>query len=177
MKKIKILCADGLEECEALIIYDLLTRANIDVKLVNIHNKENIISSHNLNFKTQENIDDLKEYDGIVLPGGLKGVENLRSNNKVLNLIKQASNTNKLIASICAAPDILKEVNLVDDGQFTCYPGCDYHGKAKKDDLVIKDNIITAKALGASFKLAFEIIKYLSNKEDAQNIFNQIYYH
>ena len=39
-----ILLAEGLEECEALVTYDLLYRAGIDVKLVGL--TRDIVSSH-----------------------------------------------------------------------------------------------------------------------------------
>ncbi len=178
MKNIKILCADGLEECEALIIHDLLKRSGMNVKLVNIHNKEKITSSHNLVFYTDEKLNEIKlsDIDGIVLPGGLNGTNNLRNNEKIISIIKKINENKKLIAAICAAPDILAQINLVEENKFSCYPGCDYHLKANKNDISINDNIITAKALGSAFKLAKVIIEYLLNDEIAKNTLEQIYY-
>lgn len=65
---------------------------------------------------------------------------------------------------------------MVQDLEFTCYPGCDYHKKASTANIMIKDNIITAKALGASFELAYEMIKALSDEEKAKSVINQVYY-
>ena len=48
--KAAILCAQGLEECEALLTYDLLTRAGIKTDLLGLD--EYITSSHNVTFKT-----------------------------------------------------------------------------------------------------------------------------
>ena len=48
--KTMIIVNDGLEECEALIVYDLLYRAGIDVKLVGF--TDTVVSSHNVTFKS-----------------------------------------------------------------------------------------------------------------------------
>lgn len=68
--KVGIICAQGLEECEALLVYDLLFRTEIQVDLIAL-NQLDITSSHNLTFKANKLIKDvdLKEYDCIVLPG------------------------------------------------------------------------------------------------------------
>ena len=47
--KVGIICAPGLEECEALLVYDLLYRSGIDVKLVGLENE--ITSSHNVSLE------------------------------------------------------------------------------------------------------------------------------
>lgn len=177
MKKIKILCANGLEECEALLIYDLLKRAKFDVQLVNIHNEKEVLSSHGLTFKTDVELSNMEnDYDGIFLPGGLVGSDNLRKNETVINTIKKAYADKKLVTAVCAAPDILAEIGLVNDLEFTCYPGCDHHKKASDKKTVQKENIITGKALGACFNLAYEIINYFQGKEYAQSILDQVHF-
>lgn len=177
MKKIKILCANGLEECEALIIHDLLKRAKFDVQLVNIHNEKEVLSSHGLTFKTDIELDKITDdFDCLFMPGGLVCSDNLRKNKEVIKILKKAYEDKKLISAVCAAPDIFAEIGLVDDFEFTCYPGCDHHKKASEDKIVKKENIISGKALGACFNLAFEIIKYFSDEKYAQSILDQIYF-
>lgn len=79
-----ILCANGLEECEALLIHDLLSRAQFEVKLVNTMEQDEVISSHNLTFKTDIKLSEANhDVDAIFLPGGLNGSQNLRDNQKV----------------------------------------------------------------------------------------------
>ena len=50
--KAAIICAQGLEECEALLTYDLLHRANIQVELLGLDSQ--ITSSHNVTFNTHK---------------------------------------------------------------------------------------------------------------------------
>lgn len=179
MKKTVILCANGLEECEALNVYDLLMRAGIDVKLVSITGSKEITSSHKLKFKTASLIEDINfdEIDAIILPGGLGGTNALKESDKVKDIILDFNGKGKLIAAICAAPSILGDLELVKDNEYTVYPGCE-SSKAKStgERTCVKNNIITGRALGSAFEFASLIIEYLESKELADKVINQIYY-
>lgn len=174
--KAAIICANGLEECEGLIVYDLLYRSGIEVKLVGL--EDEITSSHNLVFKTNLNINDFdyKDYDCVVLPGGMPGTKNLEANSKVQEIIDYFIANNKLIGAICAAPSILNNKGLLNDNKFTCFPGFEgdlksTHKKVEKDG-----NIITARGLGANFEFAYEIIKALLNEDKAKETLERIQY-
>ena len=173
---IAILCADGLEECEALLIYDLLFRANLNPKLIGL--EKEITSSHNLTFKCDLQISEFiyQNYDAIILPGGIPGTYNLEKNEKVQEIIDYFVENNKLIAAICAAPSILIHKELLNDNEFTCYPGFEENKKAINIKAIRHNNFITARGLGAEFEFAYEIIKYLENEEKAKEILNKIQY-
>ncbi len=85
--KAGILCAPGLEECEALMVYDLLYRAGIDVKLIGL--EDEIVSSHKVRFMPHMNINDFdpSDCDCLILPGGMPGTLNLEASEKVQELI------------------------------------------------------------------------------------------
>lgn len=176
--KVAILCADGLEECEALVTWDLLKRAQINAKLISVNGHKEIISTHNLTFKADGLFEeeDFNDYAAIVLPGGLLGTETLSEKTTIVNLIKQFNSEHKLIAAICAAPSILAENGLVDNLEFTVFPGCTDCKISTNEPLTIKDNIITAKALGSVFEFASAIIDYIKNRETADNVLKRIYY-
>ena len=61
--KTMILCAPGLEECEALVVYDLLYRSGVEIELVGLDRK--ITTSHRVTFETNRllNEADLSEYE------------------------------------------------------------------------------------------------------------------
>ncbi len=173
---IGIICADGLEECEALLIYDLLFRAKLNPQLIGL--KKEVTSTHNLTFKCDLEINEFnyQNYDAIILPGGLPGTYNLEKNEKVQEIIDYFVKNNKLIAAICAAPSILIHKGLLNDNEFTCYPGFEENKKAKDVKAVLHNNFITAKGLGAEFEFAYEIIKYLDSEEKAKEILRKIQY-
>ncbi len=174
--KALILCANGLEECEALVTYDLLFRAKIDVKLIGL--EEKIVSSHNVEFLPHILIDNLdySNYDCLILPGGMPGTRNLESNLKVQEMIDYFISHDKYVAAICAAPSILKHKGLLNEGKFICYPGFEEEMKTADCKAICDNKIITAKGLGAAFEFSYEIIKHLINEETAKEVLRQIQY-
>lgn len=168
--KAMIIVTDGLEECEALLTYDLLFRAGIKVELVGL--KDEITSSHLVTFKPHKNINDIdsNEYDCLILPGGMPGTLNLEADKRVLNLIDEYVKNNKYIAAICAAPSILIHKGLLKNNKFICYPGFE-NGLTPANEKAVQDNkFITGKGLGAAFEFSYLIIKNLINEEKAKEV-------
>lgn len=174
--KTMILVTEGLEECEALVTYDLLYRAGIETDLVGL--TDEIISSHKLTFKPHKNIDDINpdDYDCLVLPGGMPGTLNLENDNRVQSIIDLFVSKNKYIAAICAAPSILIHKNLLQNGKFICFPGFE-NGLTPADSKAVQDGkFITGKGLGAAFEFSYLIIKNLISEDKAKEILNKIQY-
>ena len=174
--KTMIIIAEGLEECEALMTYDLLYRANIDVELVGLDNKIN--SSHNVTIIPHKLIDEINpdDYECLILPGGMPGTKNLENNEIVINLIDDFVSKDKYIAAICAAPSILIHKDLLENHKFICFPGFE-EDLIPANEKAIQDNkIITAKGLGAVIEFAYLIISNLVNEEKAKEVLKQIQY-
>ena len=174
--KIGIICAPGVEECEALLVYDLLYRAKLDVKLIGL--EKQIESSHKVIFNTNMTIDefDYQHYDCVILPGGMPGTLNLEANTTVQKIIDYFVENNKLIAAICAAPSILNHKGLLKEERFSCYPGFECGLKSSDKKAIKEGNIITAKGLGAEFEFAYEIIKALINEQVAKETLEKVQY-
>ena len=112
MKKIAVLCKDGFEEIEALTPVDVLRRANVHVDLVGMDDLK-VTSSHQITIQMDCVFNDqIKEYDGIVIPGGLPGATNLRDDARVIEIVQQFNLEHKLIAAICAGPISLGKAGL-----------------------------------------------------------------
>lgn len=112
MKKIAILCKDGFEEIEALTPVDVLRRANVHVDLVGMDDLK-VTSSHQITIQMDCVFNDqIKEYDGIVIPGGLPGATNLRDDARVIEIVQQFNLEHKLIAAICAGPIVLAKAGV-----------------------------------------------------------------
>lgn len=174
--KTAILCAPGLEECEALVTRDLLVRAKIDVTLIGLENR--ITSSRNVTFDIDTTIE--KEvnnlYDCLILPGGIPGTPNLEANEYVSKMIDNHINNNKYIAAICAAPSILIKKGLLNSNEFTCAPGHECGLTSTKEKAHIHNMIITGNGLGGVFEFASLIIEVLDSKETAENVLKKICY-
>lgn len=174
--KIAIICATGLEECEALVPCDLLRRSGLDVQLIGL--QKEIVSSHNVKFICDYTISEvnLNEYDCLMLPGGMPGTLNLENSKEVQDAIDSFIANNKLIAAICAAPSILIHKGLLKDKEFTCYPG--YETPLVRLDVKAfkKDNIITGNGLGGAVEFARLIISELKDSTTADTVIKKIQY-
>lgn len=175
-----IFLADGFEEIEALAPLDIMRRANIDVLTVGVTG-EYVTGSHNITVKADilpEKVD-YSILDCVILPGGLPGTTNLEKDERVQNAIDYASENNKLICAICAAPSILGHKGLLDGKEATCYPGFEDSfegGKYVKQSVVKCDNFITSDGMGSAYEFGFEITAELTSKETAKKIKEQIQY-
>ena len=174
--KTMILVSNGLEECEALVTYDLLYRAGIDVELVGL--SKEIESSHKVVFKANKLIDEINpdDYECLVLPGGMPGTKNLENDERVQHLIDLFVKQDKYVCAICAAPSILIHKGLLNNRKFICFPGFE-NGLTPANEKAVQDNkFITGKGLGAAFEFSYLIIKNLINEEKAKEVLDKIQY-
>ena len=89
MKKVALMIADGSEEIEALTVVDVMRRAGITCDIISVSEKE-IVSAHNIKIVADKVIDEsIKDYDMIVLPGGLPGADNLADNDLLIETLQE----------------------------------------------------------------------------------------
>ncbi|MBQ2658897.1 MAG: DJ-1/PfpI family protein [Erysipelotrichaceae bacterium] len=174
--KALIIISNGMEECEALVTYDLLYRAGIETDLVGL--QPEVTSSHNVIVKAHRLIEDVSmdDYDCLILPGGMPGTLNLEQNERVQKLISDSLEKDKYIAAICAAPSILIHRGLLKDHHFICFPGFENGLIPAKEKAVQDGKIITGKGMGAAIEFAHLIIANLISKEKADEILQKIQY-
>ena len=179
MKAIVFL-ADGFEECEGLIVVDILRRAGAETIMASAMDKLLIDSSRHI--KVQADVMaadvDFDSVDLIVLPGGRLGTENLGANELVVEKCKEFA-ASKHLAAICAAPSLLAALGLLDGKKATCHP--DFEGVMAGAELTggsvaVDGNIITGQGLGASFDFSFELVKTLVGEETVAQIKKAICY-
>lgn len=169
-KKVLVFFADGCEEIEALAPVDMLRRAGADVTIVGVRAKTQV-SSHGISVNTDIALSELgteKDFDMIVLPGGIPGTNHLDASEEVDRYIKRAVEEGKFIGAICAAPSIvLGSRNLLDHKKATCYPGMEpgMKGHIPTDKKVVVDGkIITAAGVGVSVEFGLTLVGALYGK-------------
>lgn len=177
MKSVAVMIADGSEEIEALTVVDILRRANVKCDIVSV-NGRSIKSSHNIEILSDKVIDNsIKEYDMIVLPGGLPGAYNLAENKLLIETLKEFSvEKNKYIAAICASPAIvLSKANIEEGKNITSYPGKGFEELLKKanytENLVEVDgNVITSRGPATAMVFAYKLLDILGyNSKEISN--------
>lgn len=168
--------ADGFEEIEALCPLDLLLRAGVDIKTVSIMDTKTVNGAHDIKVIADmmiDEIDSAAEPEMIILPGGLKGSQNLEASDKVKNIIMKTYENNNYIAAICAAPMILGRLGLLNGREAVCYPGFEKYlaGAAISSEKVVRDgNFITAKGMGVSLQFGLKLIEILKDTETSEKI-------
>lgn len=172
--------ADGFEECEALIVVDILRRAGLDVLMASVMGRREVFSLHYIPVTADTLIDDVDFESAKLLffPGGQLGTENLNKSEVVKEKCAEFAN-DKMVSAICEASSILAELGLLEGKEVTCHP--DYEGKmggavVKRKSVVKDGNIITGQGLGASFPFAFELLKVLGKEDKIEEIKKGICY-
>lgn len=172
--KVAIFFGTGYEEIEALAVVDVLRRADIQITMVGV-NGDRVTSSRGITICMDKKIEDIviDDYDMLVLPGGIPGVDNLYANSTLTQTIKNFKMQNKWLAAICAAPSILGKLGVLQQEKATCYPGfedtldgCEYIDQS----VVCSNHIITAKGAGVSLDFAFKILEVIKGKEVVEGL-------
>ena len=176
MKKAVVLLADGAEECEALVVVDILRRAKVDVVTASIMGRKDILSSHGIRLQADVLAEDV-DFDAadlLVLPGGLPGTDHLAQSPLVREQCL-AFAKDRLLAAICAAPSVLASLGLLDGKPATCHPAFESKmGRALLVHSSIASNIVTGQGLGAVFPFALVLAAALKGKDASRTIANAI---
>ena len=175
-----VFLADGFEECEALLVVDLLRRAGLNVIMASVMERRDVRSYRNILVQSDclaQNVD-YSDVKMIVLPGGRLGTKNLADSEIVKDKCIEFSK-DKMLAAICAAPSILADLGFLDGKSATCHP--DYEGKmgntiVTHKSVTVDENIITGQGLGTTFEFAFEIIKTMVSEDMVEKIKKGICY-
>lgn len=181
MKKTAILFAEGYEEVEALTVVDLLRRAKLGCDIVAVEESGWVTGSHGIRVEADKPLSqlDIGEYDGLILPGGLRGVSNLAADSRVLALLRAFAGAGKLTAAICAGPTVLAKAGLLAGKKATCYPGMEDQlaGAIPCADPVVKDgNILTSRGVGTAIPFALALVAFFNGEEQAQSLAKTIVY-
>ncbi|SPO28231.1 related to Protein DJ-1 [Ustilago trichophora] len=187
-----ILIAEGTEESEFTITYDILVRGSISVSSAHVGSSSSTSSSstspHTVPFVTCSRgvkiVPDLSltdlaggkalEYDALVIPGGAKGAELIGANPDVQALISAMYATGKIVAAICAGSLAIKHAGIGKDGAITSHPSVknslDKHYTYKEHRVVVADNLITSRGPGTSFEFALAIVEAMVGKHKRHEI-------
>ncbi len=179
MKKVFIFLAEGFEEGEFIIPFDVFFRAGLDITSVSISDSLNVISAHSVTIKADKLFTecDFNNGDLLFLPGGMPGTNNLNAYEPLKQLITDYYNKGKLVSAICAAPIILGGLGLLKGKKATCYPGFEnklIDANTTQNKVEVADNIITGKGVGAAFDFSLTLVSLLIDNETADKVKQQM---
>jgi len=125
--RLLIVATDGFEESELFGPREILLERGADVKLASPDLKPIQATVHDDPGKTirpdmtieQAHADD---FDALILPGGVRNPDQLRTNKAAIDLIRAFANSGKPVAAICHGPWLLVEADLLRGKSATSWP-------------------------------------------------------
>ena len=125
-KKTAVLLTNGFEEIEFTKPKEALEQAGAQVEVIAPEKK--IKAWHMKNWGSEYEatllLDDAepKNYDALMLPGGVMNPDKLRQNKKAVEFVRYFMKENKPVAAICHAPQMLIETGTINGRKLTSYP-------------------------------------------------------
>lgn len=176
MASVLVPLAQSCEELEAVTIIDLLRRADIDVTTAGL-DAQPVRASRGVVLIPDTTLDEAlkKDYDMLVLPGGLPGADYLNQDARIQSLLKKMADSEKFTAAICAAPKVLANAGLLDGKRATAYPGTleklNLDSTTITADSIIKDGkIITSRGPGTAMDFTLALIENLVGEEKRNEV-------
>ena len=170
MASVLVPLAQGCEELEAVTIVDLLRRAGIDVITAGL-DAQPVRASRGTVLIPDTTLDEVvgRDFDMIVLPGGLPGADHLDRDPRIRALLTRTASAGRYVAAICAAPKVLAGAGLLDHRKATSFPGAldalNVPGMAYREDAVVQDGkLITSRGPGTAMDFALTLIENLAGK-------------
>jgi protease I len=125
--KILIIATDGFEEWELFGPREILQKRGAEVVLASLKRDPIQATVHDDPGKTIRpdlTIDDARaeEFDGLIIPGGVRNPDQLRMHAQVIALIREFDRQSKPIAAICHGPWLLVEADLLRGRSATSWP-------------------------------------------------------
>jgi protease I len=172
MKKAIIISGNLAQDHEFIYPYYRLLEDNFDIDVVMLEGKHGLgILGTALPPNKEQKVKGIKDvkakdYDLLVLPGGVKAMEKVRQDEDIINFISEFDKQKKVIACICSGAQLLISAKVVKGRKIAGY-------YSMKDDLinagaiytdlpaVVDENIITTahyKDMGPWMKAVLKVV-------------------
>jgi len=176
MASVLIPLAQGCEELEAVTVIDLLRRAGVTVVTAGL-DAEPVLASRGTRLLPDTVLDTVldKDFDMVVLPGGLPGADNLDEDPRIHALLRRTADNGHYTAAICAAPRVLANAGLLDGKQATGYPGVLDNMvlpqvKLSQNAVVRDGKVVTSRGPGTAMDFALALIEELVGKDKRDEV-------
>lgn len=173
MAKVLVLVKHGQEEIETLSVVDFLRRAEIEVHMVSFEDTKAIQGAHDITYMADLLKDEITDFDGIYIPGGMPGTKAAMKDQDLLAFVRQAEGEGKLVAAMCAGPMVLDCAGVIKDRKFTCYPGIETkikNGRFTEGIVVTDGKMITSRGPATAIFMALALIEEFLGMEKREEI-------
>jgi protease I len=180
--RILIVATDGFEEWELFGPREILRKRGAEVVLASPKPDPIQATVHDDPGKTirpdltvdQANADD---FDALILPGGVRNPDHLRTNAKAIQLIKDFAAQGKPVAAICHGPWLLVEADLLRGRTATSWPSIrtdlrNAGANVVDEAVVVDENIVTSRRPDDVEPFTEAVIDLVENAPDVTEIRN-----
>jgi 4-methyl-5(b-hydroxyethyl)-thiazole monophosphate biosynthesis len=167
--------ADGSEEIEAVCIIDVLRRAGADVTVASVDERQ-ITASRGVRIVADCTIEACRDrdFDLIVLPGGIPGAEHLRDSAPLMELLRRHQAGGGFYGAICAAPAVvLSHHGLLQGRRATGHPAFIDQlsdGRPTAERVVVDGKCVTSQGPGTAIEFALTLVSLLYGAEKAAEV-------
>lgn len=169
-KKMLVPLADGFEEIEFVSIVDTLRRAGVEVVIAGVNGSNEVgvkknfgasgnsagiyTGAHGIEICAEVSLEGLDSsalarFDGVALAGGWQGMLNLKSSQKLREILRDFKAQGKLVSAICASPIVLDSAGVL-AGRFACYPSCEKFAESNEQSSANSANDASANGANSS---------------------------
>ena len=183
MTQVLVPFSQGVEEVEMLSVVDLLRRAGLAVTTATPDGLPARGRSE-VEITPDAALDNMlgRDWDAIVLPGGLPNAHTLRDHAGLAEALHATFEAGRLVAAICAAPVALARAGVLKGRRVTSYPGCEEDIRAEEAEIgayleepvVVDGNVITSRGPGTAIPFALAIIRHLLDEEASEKVRREI---
>jgi 4-methyl-5(b-hydroxyethyl)-thiazole monophosphate biosynthesis len=171
MKRVICILENGFEEIEAVTPVDLLRRAGVEVVMAGVSGMD-VVGKCGMRLRADAMLEDAigEDFDALFLPGG-PAVKELRSNEKVIALIRRFHSEGKPIAAICAAPLLLKDAGLIDGKRITAHFATKQELPAITGERLVNDGgFLTSRGAGTALEFGLAFVEILVGKAVSEEV-------
>lgn len=171
MPSVLVPLARGVEEMEAVIIIDVLRRAQWMVVAAGIEAGP-VVASRGVRLVPDQDWEQIapEQFDILVIPGGGPGTERLAADRRILDAVRSFHASGKWIGAVCAGPLVLQAAGILAGRKATCHPGV-----ASKltttprlnDKVVVDGRLVTSQGPGTCFEFALTLVRLVDGAAKA----------
>jgi protease I len=154
-KRIAFLATDLFEQVELTDPWDAVKKAGGEPELIS-PKRGKIEGTHHGDSGDKFDVDGTVgetnpgDYEGLVLPGGVKNPDTLRQDEEAVRFVKAFFDAGKPVAAICHGPWMLVEADVVRGRTLTSYPSLktdirNAGGKWVDEQVVVDEGLVTSR--------------------------------
>jgi len=187
-KSVAVFLAEGTEEMEFSITYDVLVRGGVHVQSVYVPAPGApaapegglLRGSRGIKLGADTTLADflaaggVDKYDALVVPGGNAGAQTISQDKAVQAQLQKAFADHKLVATVCAGSLAPLAAGIAKSQPITSHPSVKdklagtYAYEEKP--VVVAGNLISSRGPGTSFSFALAILEHLRGAEVRQQV-------